>query len=107
MLSLKVEKEVVIKRILGRQTCSKCGSIFNEYFYPATEKNHSCGVKFLVKRSDDNEKTVLNRLETYLIKTLPILNYYKKLNLLHEINGMARIDEIFKEISAILASLEG
>ena len=54
----------------------------------------------------DNDKTILNRLETYLIKTLPILDYYKKLNLLHEINGKARIDDIFKEISAILASLE-
>ena len=107
VLSLKVEKETVIKRILGRQTCSKCGSIFNEYFYPSSEKNHSCGAKFLVKRSDDNEKTILNRLETYLIKTLPILNYYKKLNLLHEINGMSKIDDIFKEISSILASLEG
>ena len=106
VLSLNVEKEIIIKRILGRQTCSKCGLIFNEYFYPSTDKNHSCGIKFLVKRSDDNEKTILNRLETYLIKTLPILDYYKKLNLLHEINGKARIDEIFKEISGILASLE-
>ncbi len=106
VLSLNVEKEIIIKRILGRQTCSKCGLIFNEYFYPATDKNHSCDIKFLEKRSDDNDKTILNRLETYLVKTLPILDYYKKLNLLHEINGKARIDDIFKEISAILASLE-
>ena len=60
-----------------------------------------------MKRSDDNEKTILNRLETYLVKTLPILDYYKKLNLLHQINGKGRIDEIFKEIRAILPSLEG
>jgi len=106
VLSLNVEKEIIIKRILGRQTCSKCGLIFNEHFYPSTKNNHSCGAKFLVKRSDDNDKTILNRLETYLVKTLPILDYYKKLNLLHEINGKGRIDQIFKEISAILASLE-
>ena len=53
-----------------------------------------------------HEQTISKRFETYLIKTLPILDYYKKLNLLHEINGKGRIDQIFKEISAILASLE-
>jgi len=106
VLNLKVDKELVIKRILGRQTCAKCGFIFNEFFKPSTSQNHACGNKFLVKRMDDNEKTILNRYKTYLDKTLPILDYYKKLNLLHEINGKAEIGVIFKEISTIIASLE-
>jgi len=106
VLSLNVDKELVIKRILGRQTCSKCGIIFNEYFHTASKNNHKCGDEFLVKRQDDNEKTILHRYETYLDKTLPILNYYKKLNLLHEIDGMKGIDQIFDKISDIIASLE-
>ncbi len=91
---------------MGRQNCSKCGSIFNEYFNPATEKNHKCDDKFLEKRSDDNEETIKNRFETYLEKTLPILDFYRKQNLLHEINGMGKIDEISKEIRAIIASID-
>ena len=106
VLSLNVDKESIIKRILGRQTCTNCGLIFNEYFCPASNKNHSCDPKFLNKRSDDNEKTILNRFETYLNKTLPILDFYKEQNLLHHINGMAQIDQIFKEICGIIASLE-
>lgn len=106
VFSLNVEKEMIIKRILGRQTCSKCGLIFNEYFNLATTKNHKCGDKFLIKRSDDNEKTVLQRYDTYLDQTLPILQYYKKLNLLHEIDGKIEIDQIFDKISHIIASLE-
>ena len=106
VLCLNVDKDTIIKRILGRQTCFNCGLIFNEYFKPATSKNHSCDPKFLNKRSDDNEKTVLHRFETYLEKTLPILNFYKELNLLHQINGMAKIHEIYKEIQGIKASLE-
>ena len=106
VLSLDIEKKFIIKRILGRQTCSKCGSIFNEYFKPATKKNHSCDPKFLNKRSDDKEKVIMNRYETYLNKTLPILEYYKEQNLLHHINGMLEIDQIFEEIRAIIASLE-
>ena len=105
-LCLNVDKDTIIKRILGRQTCFNCGLIFNEYFKPATSKNHSCDAKFLNKRSDDNEKTVLHRFETYLEKTLPILNFYKELNLLHQINGMGKIHEIYKEIQGIKASLE-
>ena len=106
VLNLNVNKDIIIKRILGRQTCNKCGLIFNEYFNPPNKENHLCGTKFLVKRADDNEKTVLKRYETYLKKTLPILDYYKKLNLLHEIEGKTGIDQIFEKISRIIASLE-
>ena len=106
VLSLNVDKESIIKRILGRQTCINCGLIFNEYYYPASSKNHSCDPKFLNKRSDDNKKIIINRFETYLNKTLPILDFYKEQNLLHQINGMAEIDQIFDEICGIIASLE-
>ena len=106
VIYLNVDKDTIIKRISGRQTCSNCGLIFNEYYKPATSKNHPCDVKFLNKRPDDNKKTVLHRFETYLEKTLPILNFYKELNLLHQINGTAKIHEIYKEIQDIKASLE-
>jgi len=106
VLSLHVDKDVVVKRILGRQTCSKCGGIFNEYYNPATKENHKCDEKFMKKRSDDNEKIIISRFETYLEKTLPILNFYKDQNLLHQINGMAKIDDISREIGDIIASIE-
>ena len=106
VLCLNVDKESVTKRILGRQVCSNCGLIFNKYFKLATNKNHTCEPKFLSKRSDDNEKTIINRFENYFSKTYPILDFYKELNLLHEINGIGEINGIFKEIQAIIASLE-
>ena len=106
VLSLNVDKESIIKRILGRQTCTNCGEIFNKYFKAATNINHTCDPKFLIKRSDDNEKAIINRFETYLNTTLPILNFYKKQNLLHQINGMKKIDQIYEEIQGIITSLE-
>ena len=105
VLYLDVEKETVIKRILGRQFCSKCGSTFNVFFNPATQDNHKCDSSYLQKRSDDTEITIKSRFETYKDKTLPILNFYKDQNLLHQINGMAKIDEISKEIHDIIASI--
>ena len=106
VLSLNVEEKFILKRILGRQTCSKCGIIFNKYFKPSTKQNHLCDPSFLKTRSDDNEKTVINRLNEYLNKTLPILDFYKEQNLLHQINGIEEIDEIFDKIQGILTSLE-
>ncbi len=105
-LSLQVDKNTIVKRVQGRQNCLKCGLIFNEFFNPPTNKNHSCDPKFLEKRTDDNEKTIIYRYETYLDKTLPMLNFYKGLNLLREINGMVEIDDIYNEIRGIIASLE-
>ena len=106
VLSLNVDKESIFKRILNRKTCSICGSIFNEYYNPATSKNHACDPKFLHKRSDDNEKTITKRFDTYLEKTLPILDFYKEQKLLHQIDGVAKIDQIYKQIQDIITSLE-
>ena len=106
VLSLKVDKDVIIKRILGRQICSKCGLIFNEFFNPVTKKNNNCDSKFNQKRSDDNKKTIRKRFETYFKETLPILNYYQNQNLLYEIDGMGDISIIYKEIRVIIQRLE-
>ena len=106
VFSLQVDKESIVKRLIGRQNCSKCGLIFNKFYNPADKSDHLCDPKFLLKRSDDNEKTILSRFDTYLNITFPILNYYKKQNLLHEINGMINIDQIFKEIQRIMVSLD-
>jgi len=105
VLSLKVDKEVVIKRILGRQICSKCGHIFNKFSNPSKKNNHKCDLKYLNTRSDDNENTIRHRFETYTKETLPILDYYRSQNLLHQIDGMLEIDKILEEIRGIIHSL--
>ena len=106
VLCLNVDKKSIIKRILGRQICTNCGLIFNEFYKSATKNNHSCSPKFLVKRSDDNEKTIISRFETYSEKSLPILDFYKKQKILYQINGVAEINQIYKEIQCIITSLE-
>jgi len=107
VLSLNVDKEVLIKRIIGRINCSKCGLTFNEFFYPADNKNHHCGSGFLVKRSDDQKSTIEARYETYLKETMPIISFYKEKNLLHEINGMDEITHIYEQIYGIISTLKG
>ncbi len=106
VLSINVNKELILKRILGRQICTNCGVIFNYHFRPSNDKTHSCDPKFLVKRPDDNEKVITNRLETYIKKSLPILDFYDNQKLLYKIDGNGEIDQIFIKIQGIIASLE-
>jgi adenylate kinase len=106
VFNLKVNKDSIIKRFLGRQVCSKCGLIFNEFYYPSTNEKHLCDPKFLQKRSDDNEKTVRKRFDMYTKETSPILNYYRDQNLLHEVDALIDISLISKEIRRIIYSLE-
>ncbi len=104
VLNLKVDKDIIIKRISGRQICSKCGLILNKYF---KQKNtHSCDSKYLETRSDDNEKIINSRFETYKKETLPIINYYLKQKLVKDVDGMVQIGEISKKIRLIIDSLE-
>ena len=105
VLSLRVNEETIVKRILGRLVCSECGAIFNKFYRPPSKINHSCDPSYLHTRSDDNEKVIKHRIQTYNAETLPIINYYKNQSLLTEIDGMKEIDEIYKEIRQFIVSL--
>ena len=106
VINLNVDLEILTKRILGRLTCSKCGSVFNKFYNPPNENNHSCELKFLQTRSDDNAEIIKNRFSTYIKETKPVMDYYKKQNLLHVIDGKNEISFIYKEICRIITSIE-
>ena len=59
----------------------------------------------LEKRADDNEETAIKRFKTYELSTEPVIEYYKKLNILKEINGERSITQINKEISDIIDTI--
>ena len=56
----------------------------------------------LEKRPDDSEEIAIKRYKTYESSTEPVIDYYKKLNLLKVIDGERSIDQINKEISDII-----
>ncbi len=104
VLGLNADKKSIIKRILGRLVCTKCGLTFNKYFNRPV--NHDCDLKYLKQRTDDNENTIENRFEEYAKKTLPILDYYSDQGILYKIDGTSEINQVYKEICDIIGSLE-
>ena len=63
--------------------------------------------KNLEKRTDDNELIAVKRYETYENNIKPVIEFYKKSNLLKEVNGEASIAEISDEISGIISTIKG
>ena len=105
VLNLIIDKESIIKRILGRLVCTKCGLTFNKYFNPPQKEKYDCNLKYLKTRSDDNENTIKNRLEVYTKKTLPILDYYADQRILYKIDGTRKINQVYREICDIIGPL--
>ena len=81
VLKLSVSLKTVMKRILERQ--------------------------FQEKRSDDNEETAIKRFKNYEKSSEPVIDYYKKSNLLKVVNGEAGISEINSEISGLINAIKG
>jgi len=104
VFSLKTDENIIIKRILGRLTCTKCGMIFNKFFNKPNAENHKCESIYLKKREDDNETVLRERFKTYNELTAPILDYYKTQNLFVEIDGMLEIEQIHDNLRKIIHS---
>jgi len=64
-----------------------------------------CGSTNLVYRPDDRAEAVKTRFEAYRNQTAPILPYYREKGILRAVDGMAEIDEVTRQIEAILAQL--
>ena len=100
---LKVNRETIKKRILGRITCEKCNKTFNEYLNKKEEiEKHKCGSKYLKKRKDDNEDVIITRYNEYIKKTKPVLDFYSSRTYFHEIDGSQKIQVITNKIEDIL-----
>lgn len=97
-LALQVNNEEVIKRMSQRRMCRDCGFIGTTADGAECPK---CGGE-MYQRSDDNAKSVENRLVTYDKQTAPLIDYYRGNGILVEINGNQAPDAVFEDIKAVL-----
>jgi adenylate kinase len=94
VIDIFLSEEILIPKILGRRVCKKCGNNYNifeikerGYLMDALlPKKHinkcdDCNID-LVCREDDKEDIIRNRLKIYQKHTFPLLDYYKKKNIL-------------------------
>jgi adenylate kinase len=99
VLDIKVDQDLLLKRLTGRRTCSVCGEIYNVYFNPP-EVEDVCdkdGGK-LLQRADDNEETIRQRLVAYEEQTSPLIDYYRRKDVLQEVDGNRGPESIAEDL---------
>ena len=106
VILINIDAKTLEKRVTGRRICENCKTIFNiniESQAPEVESVcDACGGK-LYQRSDDNLESFQNRYKTYQEKTEPIIEHYRKQNVLHEVNGDDTVENVFAEIDKIIS----
>lgn len=100
---IELPETELLRRILGRLSCSKCGSIFHQVFNApkASMICDNCGAT-LVQRKDDTEETVKTRLAVYRQETAPLLSFYSQSGRLITVNGLQAISDITRDIGTAL-----
>jgi len=103
VVNLKVNRNVLLARLTGRRICRSCGATYHLLFNPPAKEGvcDKCGGE-LYQRSDDTEEKVGTRLDEYINKTAPLVEYYRRKGLLREVNGERNIDEVTEELRRIL-----
>lgn len=99
-LNFVAPDEVIMSRIGGRRTCSKCGAIYHVKNVPPKVEGicDRCGGR-LIQRSDEKPQVIKNRLVVYRKKTKPVVDYLRKQGLLVDIDAHYSIEEMDKIIS--------
>lgn len=88
VVNIEIGDEIIVKRLSGRRVCLKCGAAYHIDTIPP-KKEGICDVcgDALVKREDDDESVILNRLSVYHKQTEPLISYYEKQGKLISVSG--------------------
>ena len=100
VIYLKVPDDVVIKRIVSRRICEKCGKNYNLLSNPPPKDNRcECGGK-IIQREDDKKEVAETRLKIFKKITQPVLDYY--IDKLIVVDGTKDVESVFKDICKML-----
>ncbi|MDD2621298.1 MAG: adenylate kinase [Syntrophomonadaceae bacterium] len=105
-LNIAAPNEILIERLSGRVSCKECKKVYNLSYNPPA-KTGVCDICAgeIIQRSDDRGETVAKRLEVYNEQTAPLLDYYSKKSVLHNLNGNRDSRVVFEDVVKILESL--
>ncbi len=100
---LDVPDDVIVKRLTSRLVCSKCGRIYSTLRENVKEGDacFDCGGE-IIRRKDDREETIRERLRVYHEQTFPVVEYYKAKGILKEIDGTGTVEEVFERLKSFL-----
>jgi adenylate kinase len=105
VVEMEVDEKALTERVVGRFTCARCGTGYHDKFKRPKVDGvcDVCGSKEFTRRKDDNAETMKIRMAAYRAQTEPLLPYYRAKGVLKTVDGMAAMDEVYRQIRAVLA----
>ncbi len=102
-IDVDVPDESIISRMAGRRACVGCGGTYHLVTIPPKTEGicDTCGAE-LILREDDKPETVEKRLKVYHDQTQPLIDYYQGKNILRSVDGTQNLEDVFKDIIAIV-----
>jgi adenylate kinase len=102
-LLIDVDYDILLQRMVGRRTCTSCGTLYNMFTSPPRMEGQcdKCGGT-LHHRADDNEETISNRLRVYETQTKPLVGYYEEQGKMTSVDGLGEVNAVFKRLTAIV-----
>ncbi len=105
VINLAVPDEVIYKRMSGRRICESCQAVYNVNNSERMPKIQGicdvCSGK-LIMRKDDEIDTVKKRLKVYYEETAPLIEYYKNVGKLAEVNAANSLEKIAADVLSIV-----
>ncbi len=100
---LDVREADIVRRVLGRLSCEKCGGLYHSEFVPPQRAGicDKCGGQ-LTQRADDTAETVRKRLDVYRELTLDVVKYYERAGVLKRVDGGQAKDKVLADIVGLL-----
>lgn len=105
VLLLDLSETEIRRRILERLSCLQCGATYSSSLHSIAMGTpcQRCGTP-LIRRNDDTEKTLEQRLSSYREITLPVIDYYERTakQIFHHIPAGGTSDEVFARLAALV-----
>jgi adenylate kinase len=118
VINLLLPDDVVVRKNLGRRTCKNCGATYNVeeikegdiHMPPLPPKKEGicdkCGGPLII-RTDDNEKTIRERLRIYWERIRPVIKFYKDKGLVKDVKVNSGPDIMVPKILDVIRTQLG
>ncbi len=107
VINLVLDDDEIINRLCSRRICLSCRAVYNLVAAPpkVEDKCDKCGGE-VIQRDDDRRETIKVRLVNYREQTVPVLDFYKKQDIVHDIKSEGGIEAVAQKAADIANSLK-
>ncbi len=103
VIHLDLSDEEVIRRLSGRRVHPASGRTYHiEYSPPKKDGFDDETGEPLIKRDDDEEESIRQRLSVYMSQTEPVISYYREKRLIVDVDATGSIDAVAAKIHNVL-----